>query len=86
MKQKNKESIINMLSGQYLEEIHEVVLECEHHYKTEIDIGSLNNKLDEVYRSAIIDGLPHENFIELIEHSFPQYFSQLSFGKKVVAA
>ena len=83
--QKNESSILDMLTHQYNEEIQEVILESEHHYKSELDLICLNEKLDEVFRSAVMDGLPEELILQLIEHKLPQCFHKLHFKTKRAA-
>ncbi len=73
------DSMIEMLTHQYLEEIQEVILECEHHYKSEMDFEALNLKMKEVYRSALTDGLPERIFFELIQHCLPHFYKKLDF-------
>jgi hypothetical protein len=82
---KNESSILDMLTHQYNEEIQEVILESEHHYKSELDLISLNDKLDIVFRSAITDGLPEELILQMIEHKLPQCFHKLHFRTKNAA-
>lgn len=80
-----KEQFIETLKAQYKEEIEEILLESEHSYRLTIDYELLNQKMEELIRSALTDGLEEKIVWDLIHARIPSYVNYMNykaFGKK----
>jgi uncharacterized protein (UPF0335 family) len=75
----DKESFITTLIAQYTEEIEEILLECEHVYKSTIDYELLEQKVEEIFSSAKIDGLDEKIVWDLIQARIPSYVNYLNY-------
>jgi uncharacterized protein (UPF0335 family) len=75
----DKESFITTLIAQYTEEIEEILLECEHVYKSTIDYELLEQKVEEIFSSAKVDGLDEKIVWDLIQARIPSYVNYLNY-------
>lgn len=81
----DQESFISTLIAQYKEEIEEVLVECEHVYRSTIDYELLDAKVEELLRSAKVDGLEEKVIWDLLHARIPSYVNYInvkSSGKK----
>ncbi|MGZ3788026.1 MAG: hypothetical protein ACXVLQ_05850 [Bacteriovorax sp.] len=81
----SKEQFIDTLIAQYKEEIEEILVESEHVYRSTIDYDLLNEKVEEMFRSAKIDGLSEKIVWDLIQARIPSYVNYINCkvsGKK----
>ena len=69
MKSENLEKFQTSLLGQYRDLIHEAIIESESCYKTRLDIGKLNIKLQIICKAAQYDGLTEEIIHQLIDEA-----------------
>lgn len=81
----NRDEFINTLIAQYKEEIEEILVECEHVYRSTIDYDLLDEKVEQVLRCAKVDGLEEKIIWDLIQARIPSYVNYLNHkvsGKK----
>lgn len=81
----DKDQFINTLIAQYREEIEEILVECEHVYRSTIDYDLLHQKVEQTIRCAKVDGLEEKILWELIHARIPSYVNYLNCkvpGKK----
>lgn len=71
MNLKNSETFQEALVMQYRDLIQEAILESETDYKTRIDLGKLNSKLQVILKAAQYDGLPEDAISRLIDEALP---------------
>ena len=62
----DREDFLFALREQYAEEIHEAYLECEHQDGNVVDHSKLNEILNKMMKTARVDGLAGEDFMELV--------------------
>lgn len=82
----NRDSFTITLIAQYKEEIEEVLVECEHVYRSTIDYELLDTKVEELLRSAKVDGLEEKIVWDLLHARIPSYVNYINHkttGKKV---
>lgn len=81
----DRDSFITTLIAQYKEEIEEILIECEHVYRSTIDYELLNTKVEELFRSAKVDGLEEKLVWDLIQSRIPSYVNYINYktSKKV---
>lgn len=73
---KNQEQFYEALIAQYRDLIQEALLESEEEHKTKINIGTLNTKLNMIYRAAKYDGIDEQVIDQLINEVIPSQTSQ----------
>jgi hypothetical protein len=82
----NDEFLITLIA-QYREEIEEILVECEHVYRSTIDYELLDHKIEELISAAHVDGLPEKMVWELISARIPSYINYMNYkkasGKKI---
>lgn len=81
----DRESFIITLIAQYKEEIEEILVECEHVYRSTIDYEMLDSKVEELLRCAKVDGLEEKLVWDLLHARIPSYVNYVNFkttGKK----
>ena len=74
----NKDEFINTLIAQYREEIEEILVECEHVYRSTIDYELLDLKVEQLFNFAKIDGLEEKIVWDLIHARIPSYVNYLN--------
>ena len=81
----DRDSFIATLVAQYKEEIEEILVECEHVYRSTIDYKLLDTKIEELIRCAQVDGLEEKVVWDLVHARIPSYVNFLNYkttGKK----
>jgi hypothetical protein len=78
----DRDSFIRMLIAQYKEEIEEVLVECEHVYRSTIDYEMLDIKVEELIRSAKVDGLEEKIVWDLLQARIPSYVNYINHKMK----
>lgn len=81
----DRDSFTLTLIAQYKEEIEEVLIECEHVYRSTIDYELLDSKVEELIRSAYVDGLEEKVIWDLLHARIPSYVNYVNYkssGKK----
>lgn len=81
----DRDSFYLTLIAQYKEEIEEVLVECEHVYRSTIDYEMLETKVEELIRSARVDGLEEKVVWDLLQARIPSYVNYVNYktsGKK----
>ncbi len=81
----DRDSFTFTLIAQYKEEIEEVLVECEHVYRSTIDYEMLDGKVEELIRSAKVDGLEEKVVWDLLQARIPSYVNYVNYkstGKK----
>ena len=74
-----KDEFINTLIAQYREEIEQILVECEHVYRSTIDYEMLDEKVEEILKCAKVDGLDEKIFWDIIQSIIPSYVNYLNF-------
>lgn len=81
----DRDSFTITLIAQYKEEIEGVLVECEHVYRSTIDYELLDSRVEELIRSAKVDGLEEKIVWDLLQQRIPSYVNYVNFkstGKK----
>ncbi len=81
----DRDSFTLTLIAQYKEEIEEILVECEHVYRSTIDYELLDSKVEELIRSARVDGLEEKVVWDLLQARIPSYVNFVNYkstGKK----
>lgn len=81
----DRDSFTITLIAQYKEEIEGVLVECEHVYRSTIDYELLDSRVEELIRSAKVDGLEEKIVWDLLQQRIPSYVNYVnvkSTGKK----
>jgi hypothetical protein len=78
----DRDSFVVTLISQYKEEIEEILVECEFTYRSSIDYQKLETKIDELFRSAHIDGLDEKIVWDLIHYRIPSYINYMNAKTK----
>lgn len=81
----DRDSFTFILIAQYKEEIEEVLIECEHVYRSTIDYEMLDKKVEELIRSAKVDGLEEKAIWDMLHARIPSYVNYINYkttGKK----
>jgi len=71
----NSESFQENLARQYVDEIREAYIECEH--KDKFNIEEYKDKLNHLLHAAKVEGLSAENFWNLVEEQDPDIYSKV---------
>ena len=66
----NKESFLETLKTKYSEEIHSAYQKHEHRH--DLDILALNKQLNQIMKTAKLDGLPQRDFEDLVKSVLPE--------------
>lgn len=74
----DRDSFVITLIAQYKEEIEEILVECEHVYRSTIDYEMLNTKVEELIRSAKVDGLEEKIVWDLLHARIPSYVNYVN--------
>lgn len=67
------------LIAQYKEEIEEILVECEHVYRSTIDYDLLESRIEELMRCAQVDGLEEKIVWDLLHARIPSYVNYINF-------
>ena len=67
----DREDFLFALREQYAEEIQEAYLQCEHEEGKVIDYSALKGLLMKMMKTARVDGLPSEDFSDLVRSTLP---------------
>ena len=67
----DREDFLFALREQYAEEIHEAYMQCAHENGKVVDFSKLNQILTKMMKTAKVDGLPHDEFSELVRTTLP---------------
>lgn len=81
----DRDSFVITLIAQYKEEIEEILVECEHVYRSTIDYEMLDGKVEELMRCAKVDGLEEKIVWDLLHQRIPSYVNYINVkttGKK----
>ena len=81
----NRDILLITLIAQYKEEVEEILVECEHVYRSTIDYELLDCKVGALLRSAKVDGLEEKIVWDLLHSRIPSYVNYVnhkSTGKK----
>lgn len=84
----DRDSYTSILIAQYKEEIEEILIECEHVYRSTIDYELLDSKVEELMRCAKVDGLEDKIVWDLLQSRIPSYVNFVNFktiGRKKAA-
>ena len=71
----DKESFQENLVRQYVDEIREAYIECEH--KEKFNLDEYKEKVNHLMHSAKVEGLSTENFWNLVEEQDPEVYSKI---------
>jgi hypothetical protein len=82
----DRDSFISTLIAQYKEEIEEILVECEHVYRSTIDYELLDMKVEELFRCAKVDGLEEKLVWDLIHSRIPSYVNYVNYKTSKKAA
>lgn len=74
-----RDEFINTLIAQYREEIEEVLMESEHVYRSTIDYEILDQKIEQIFSCAKVDGLDEKIVWDLIQSRIPSYINYLNY-------
>lgn len=74
----DRDSFVITLIAQYKEEIEEVLVECEHVYRSTIDYEMLDAKVEELLRAAKVDGLEEKIVWDLLQARIPSYVNYVN--------
>jgi len=77
----NKSDHLETLKTHYLEEIHEALRESEHEKGTIIDYVKLNDLILYSWKSAHIQGVDLETFVNWIGDAIPQHIDNIDIVK-----
>jgi hypothetical protein len=77
----DKEAFIESVKSQFVDEIKEAFLECEHHGGQEIDHFQLNRRLKSLMSGAKKAGIPHKEFHQLVQIVLPHVVDKLAFNE-----
>ncbi len=82
----DKESFLDTLRQQYVEDIHEAYIECEHGDDHKIDMPKLEQLLWKLMKNAKVDGLLPKEFMDLVRSTLPDAAGQIDFTRLGKAA
>lgn len=74
----DRDSFTLTLIAQYKEEIEGVLVECEHVYRSTIDYELLDLRVEELIRSAKVDGLEEKIVWDLLHQRIPSYVNYVN--------
>ena len=74
----DRDSFFMTLIAQYKEEIEELLVESEHVYRSTIDYEMLDSKVEELLRSAKVDGLEEKVVCDLLHARIPSYVNYVN--------
>ena len=81
----DRDSFISTLVAQYKEEIEEILVECEHVYRSTIDYEMLDTKVTEMLKASRVDGLEDKVIWDMLQRRIPSYVNYVNYkttGKK----
>lgn len=70
----SREDFMMTLIKQYSAAIDEIVIDCESLYRSQLDIHTLDTKIQNVLQAARLDGLDEGVIWSLIERKVPAYY------------
>ena len=76
----DRDQFIDSLKGKLRDDVQMIINECQHEYKTSIDVIALNNKLKTLQPFAFSEGLNETDWLEVIFDLCPEVYDQLDFG------
>ena len=77
----DREDFLFALREQYAEEIQEAYRQCEHEDGKVVDYPQLKSLLMKMMKTARVDGLPREDFSDLVRSTLPDSVaSQVDLG------
>lgn len=82
----DRDNFVFTLINQYKEEIEEILVECEHVYRSTIDYELLDTKVEELFRSAKVDGLEEKIVWDLLQSRIPSYVNYVNYKTSKKAA
>ena len=82
----NKEDHFEGLKKHFIEELHEAVLECEENLGKKMDYRLLNQKIDQSWKSAKLEGVELQQFNGWITDAIPEHSEQINILKQANAA
>jgi hypothetical protein len=74
----DRESFLEAVRKQFVDDIHEVYLECEKHEG--IDLPRLNRMLKKLMSGARAQGIAERDFIDLVRTTIPDHWNDLDFA------
>ena len=77
----NKGDHLEALKSHYIEEIKEALIESEHDQGTVIDYALLNDKILFSWKSAHLEGVDLNTFVDWISDAIPEHFNHLDIVK-----
>ncbi len=78
----DREAFLETIKKQYAEDIHEAYIECEHENGEHIDFKNLDTKLTKLKKSAKVEGLPGQEFDDLVQSTLPGVWDRLEMAKQ----
>ncbi len=78
----NRESFLDTLRQQYSDEIRGAFLECAHERGEQVDFQKLDEMLTKLMQNASVDGLPEQEFVELVQSTIPYAWEQLELSRR----
>jgi hypothetical protein len=80
----DRDSFISTLIAQYKEEIEEILVECEHVYRSTIDYEMLDGKVEEMLKAARVDKVDEKVIWDMLQRRIPSYVNYVNAksGKK----
>jgi hypothetical protein len=82
----DRESFLETVKNQYVDEIRVAFLECEHHGGRVIDYSALNQRLKKLMVGAKKEGISPRDFQLLVQAVLPHVFEQIALGEGKRAA
>jgi hypothetical protein len=82
----DKETFLDAIRQQYVDDIHEAYLECDHGGDHMIDMATLNKKLRTLMANAKVDGLSAAEFEELAKATLPDVAGKIDLAPARKAA
>lgn len=78
MNPQSSERFQDALEKQYRDLIQEAILESESNFKTQLNLGKLNSKLQLIMKAAKYDGLSETTIGQLIDEAMPSTSHQIA--------
>jgi hypothetical protein len=72
------------LKSQYLASIDEIIIECEHVYRSTIDYELMNLKIEQLFAQALSEGLEEKFIWDLLHARIPSYVNYVNYTKQNV--
>ncbi len=70
------------LKAQYLALIDEIIVECEHVYRSTIDYELMNLKVEQLFSQALNEGLEEKIIWDLLHARIPSYVNYVNYTKQ----